>query len=435
MYERGAEHYDDLEKKRADSHMWKHWEIDHAGEEQEPQFKLKVVTTFQSSLDRQIAEAVRIRRRGAGVLNSKGVYNRCSLPRLVVEESKTDDGKEQDEPLLELPGDEWTRPRWMSRRKREEGEERADRPSKRSRNEWGLGEVAEEQQRMDFLISRSSGNKGAKMRQTELKTISEGEVIARWVLKDVLERVTEEVQIGNKQDNQYLNCAFTLYESQVPAIIAKIIEESVKKSEKKKELNTKAAPGKNVLTEWVTRSRKVNVKAEFNYQPNQNRNEVPPPKTNKTRQKQREFQLGARQLVRQLADLAIDRSEKKSTLNTEPTTTEKIKKASASFFPIFSMNSSKPVAQPQLNQKLNSKTQNQKFLKTRRTFNPNSLTKCKEGSRQSKLTHPRETGGGLIMKRKRERSPDRQSKRSKSKSVTKNRLITEFWGESLYKEH
>ena len=107
--------------------------------------------------------------------------------------------------------------------------------------------------------------------------------------------------------------------------------------------------------DWVVRSRRVSVKAKVNYQPNQNRIGVPPPRTDKTRQKQRELQLGARQLVRQLADVAIDRSEKKSTLNTEPTSPKKVKKAASNFqlFPIFSMKYSKPIVQPQLNPKPN----------------------------------------------------------------------------------
>ena len=47
----------------------------------------KVVSSHRTALNRQIREAVRIRRRGgaASILNSKSEFNRCQIPRLVVE--------------------------------------------------------------------------------------------------------------------------------------------------------------------------------------------------------------------------------------------------------------------------------------------------------------------------------------------------------------
>ena len=57
----------------------------HAGEKT-PDFSFKVIKTFQSALMRQVSEAVRVERRGK-VLNSKGIYNRCSLPRLTVQQN------------------------------------------------------------------------------------------------------------------------------------------------------------------------------------------------------------------------------------------------------------------------------------------------------------------------------------------------------------
>ena len=47
----------------------------------------KVVATHRTGLNRQIKEAVRIMRRRAArmILNSKSEFNRCYIPRLVVE--------------------------------------------------------------------------------------------------------------------------------------------------------------------------------------------------------------------------------------------------------------------------------------------------------------------------------------------------------------
>ena len=84
-FERGGEHVRDCKKKQEDSHMWKHMETVHGGVST-PDFSFKVVKTFQSALMRQVAEAVRIEKVGK-VLNSKGMYNRCSLPRLTVQQN------------------------------------------------------------------------------------------------------------------------------------------------------------------------------------------------------------------------------------------------------------------------------------------------------------------------------------------------------------
>ena len=49
---------------------------------------MRVVRSYKTALSRQIGEAVRIRRRGGAglILNSKSEYNRCKIPRLVLEE-------------------------------------------------------------------------------------------------------------------------------------------------------------------------------------------------------------------------------------------------------------------------------------------------------------------------------------------------------------
>ena len=50
----------------------------------------KAIKFFKTALRRQVAEAVRIRRRGGegAILNSKGEYNRCEISRLSLEQSQ-----------------------------------------------------------------------------------------------------------------------------------------------------------------------------------------------------------------------------------------------------------------------------------------------------------------------------------------------------------
>ena len=57
-----------------------------------PKFILKPVKFFRTALSRQVAEAVRIRRRGGAgaILNSKSENNRCQIPRLRIEEEEDD---------------------------------------------------------------------------------------------------------------------------------------------------------------------------------------------------------------------------------------------------------------------------------------------------------------------------------------------------------
>ena len=98
--ERMGEHVDDAESGKKDSHMFKHWSTQHEGEK--TSFSFKIISFFSSPLERQFAEAVRILNTGAKrILNSKGMYNRCSLPRIVakdmVEEATLGDSEKKDD--------------------------------------------------------------------------------------------------------------------------------------------------------------------------------------------------------------------------------------------------------------------------------------------------------------------------------------------------
>ena len=63
----------------------KHWHLDHPELREPPKFKFKIISSFQDPLTRQLAESVRIERRGASNLNSKSEYSRCRVPHLRVD--------------------------------------------------------------------------------------------------------------------------------------------------------------------------------------------------------------------------------------------------------------------------------------------------------------------------------------------------------------
>ena len=95
----GYQHLEQGAKKQdPKNHMHKHQCIEHEGEE--PAFIFKVVSQHRTALSRQVKEAVRIRRRGGAgsILNSRGEFNRCHIPRLVVE---IEDQEKKEKRLLE----------------------------------------------------------------------------------------------------------------------------------------------------------------------------------------------------------------------------------------------------------------------------------------------------------------------------------------------
>ena len=86
VQERALEHWGAAGRRDPKNHMFKHQCNEHVGEE--PKFMFKVVSHHRTALGRQVKEAVRIRRRGgeSRILNSRGEYNWCHIPRLVIEE-------------------------------------------------------------------------------------------------------------------------------------------------------------------------------------------------------------------------------------------------------------------------------------------------------------------------------------------------------------
>ena len=85
IFERSKEHWEGVRKEDSKNHMVKHQALEHTGEP-EPKFTMKVFKYYRTGLGRQMAEAVRICRRGGAILNSRGEFVRCHIPRLQIEE-------------------------------------------------------------------------------------------------------------------------------------------------------------------------------------------------------------------------------------------------------------------------------------------------------------------------------------------------------------
>ena len=122
IYERSKEHWGAWKSKSDKSHIWKHQVDVHGGAP--PKFYMRVVRFYKTALSRQIGEAVRIRRRGGGgsILNSKAEFDRCRIPRLVVEAQDQEEVKAMEEQerqevqeLLREQEEEWGSQRLLER--------------------------------------------------------------------------------------------------------------------------------------------------------------------------------------------------------------------------------------------------------------------------------------------------------------------------------
>ena len=122
IHERAREHWDSFKSKDPKSHILKHHLI-HNRADGEPEFLMKIVKFHRTALSRQVAEAVRIKRRGQ-VLNSRTEYNRCSIQRLTLEQNSQEhvEGGEQHHGDGDN-GEEWTE-QWLDWRDRTDREDR-----------------------------------------------------------------------------------------------------------------------------------------------------------------------------------------------------------------------------------------------------------------------------------------------------------------------
>ena len=137
----------------------------HRGER--PKFFLKVAGFYRSALSRQMAEAVRIRRRGGegAVLNSKAEYNRCYVPRLrLVEEQEAIEVEQAEAEELQIVREEldredrtWERSKNKNRRSKNTPTG-SSKPAEKHRRELG-GEARPSKRRKYALIGEGWGAK------------------------------------------------------------------------------------------------------------------------------------------------------------------------------------------------------------------------------------------------------------------------------------
>ena len=182
--------------------MVEHQVMAHGGEEN-PAFNFRVVKHCNSSLERQVREAVRIQMRGV-VLNKKGTYNRCKLTRMVVDTEWEDQvWKESWEPrgdkvAPDQEWDEWEGEECLAESSKVKRAREEKRPAKRAKvmNDEGVawGEEVREgvADRDNFLYSRREEPcMLTAIGQAKLRIFSGLEWLSREVLKEVANKAVE----------------------------------------------------------------------------------------------------------------------------------------------------------------------------------------------------------------------------------------------------
>ena len=79
----------------------KHWVLDHPNLPDPPKFKMKIISSYREPLTCQVGEAVRIEMSGGNTLNSKTEYNRCRIPRLIIDQEVWQVMKKKEKEILD----------------------------------------------------------------------------------------------------------------------------------------------------------------------------------------------------------------------------------------------------------------------------------------------------------------------------------------------
>ena len=203
MFERCKEHSKDYKDGTTDSHMMKHWDDSHRGEDR-PAFNFFKIRQFKDSLSRQVAESVRIELRG-NTLNSKGVYNRSKLTRLCVD---TEWDRQVWEDAWKTRNEAKERQAWLSKQGEEEfrpvsGVKRQSRvpaPASKRRKVcvpatvWGEEKLAINVNTQRFLYEGGPITLGGTCMQTILTPLLGVQWHARLVVEELVSEVVDFVR-------------------------------------------------------------------------------------------------------------------------------------------------------------------------------------------------------------------------------------------------
>ena len=195
LCERTGEHWGDALGGNESSHMLEHQGLAHGGTG-ELQFNFRIVRAFKTSLDRQIAEAIRIHKRGGGILNRKGEFNRCSLTRLVLDNKWEREKWEKAWEVREWGGEDAEFALAESKKTRPENQ--LPRPRKKRKVEaveggpaWGEPMGEESLLKIDFLTSENTLKGGQKAKQSKIHCLTGVSWSAYEIVREILKSAVQ----------------------------------------------------------------------------------------------------------------------------------------------------------------------------------------------------------------------------------------------------
>ena len=179
-YERGNDHWEDYDKLDKESHMLKHHVLAHAEKQEKLDFSMKIVRGHRSAFRRQVHEAILIElHEKDGIMNSKGGFNRCKLPRLSImmgkSEIKEKGEREKEIREMEIEAEilklrNRKRIKTMEKERYEEEEEECRGPRRKRRRKWKI-EIASKRKRGVELQETTEGiisNRNKKIRKENI---------------------------------------------------------------------------------------------------------------------------------------------------------------------------------------------------------------------------------------------------------------------------
>ena len=155
-------------------------------------FAFKVVKNCKSSLERQVREAIRIQMRGT-VLNKKGMYNRCKLTRLVIDDEwEQKVWKDAWTPRVTMVDEECVGESLKTKRK--EGGRGGKKKQKLEAENgvvWGEEASTEYLERSSFLYTTQAETASNLKNQGKIITYSGIEWLCRQILRGVADTAIE----------------------------------------------------------------------------------------------------------------------------------------------------------------------------------------------------------------------------------------------------
>ena len=197
-YERGCEHLDDLKSLKENSHLLKHLiEVHPNLKVDELKVGMRIRKTFKSALERQIGEAIAIKvsqERGYTLMNSKSEYNRCKIPRIVIDTENETYKKlkiqEENDRIKK------TSIRMMKKRKKSNEKEMKlslQEICDENRSKWRLREIEKKKEKLETeQIERESYERMKRKNRAEMKK------------KKLIEKIKENSKIPEKKEINWI---------------------------------------------------------------------------------------------------------------------------------------------------------------------------------------------------------------------------------------